>query len=105
MTAPPRRPSPAPAALFATPPPIESPRQRQQAEPEQQDRECVNIGPHVVLHLYADGTAGAESPLRTATWEHMNGLATNELDSLRRKVSILERWVAAKKRESVELKV
>lgn len=73
--------------------------------PKEQSRESLNLWPHVVLHLYPDRTAGAESPLRDADWSRLEQQARERLEQLLKDVGFIERWLATEKRASVELRV
>jgi hypothetical protein len=71
---------------------IDAPAPASRPEPE---RRSLNIWPHVVPHLYPDGTRGAESPLRDATWERLESQARQRRDELAREIEFIDRWIGA----------
>lgn len=85
-----------PTALFVAPASTVSPPEPAgETGPIDPTRESLNIWPHVVLHLYANGTAGAQSPIRDATWERLVLQAQQRAEQLRSELSFIERWLAA----------
>lgn len=101
---PPRRPRVQAPSMFAAAPTVADANERGDVGPIDPTRMSLNLWPHVVLHLHGDGTAGAESPIRDATWERLTLQAQQHAESLRRDLAFIERWLATKKRERVELK-
>jgi hypothetical protein len=97
---PPKRERPEAKPLFTGDPVPPAPKQR--AAP---DRVSLDIAPYVSLHLYADGTATADAPIGIANWKHIEDSARQRAQKMQNDLAFIERWLAAPRRDSVELRV
>ena len=102
-TPPPRRDRPViPTNLFPT---LAAAFERPDPAPTDPVRRSLNLWPYVVIHLYADGTGGAEAPIATARWERVIQSAQDHRDKLQADLEFVEKWLVAKKLNRIDLKV
>ncbi|MGE5608360.1 MAG: hypothetical protein ACM359_03840 [Bacillota bacterium] len=58
----------------------------------------INIGPHTILTIYPDQTAGGEKLIQLPP-EAIERFAHEELEAYRKKVAFIEEWLALPKRD------
>lgn len=72
-------------------------------EPADKDSITIHLDPYMVLHIYKDGTGGAEAPRAIARMDTCESSARRRKQELQKHIDFIDRWLALPKREKVEL--
>lgn len=89
-----------PTVLFPDAMPNDRGRVKQQREPQ---RRSESLAPHLVIHIYNDGTAGAETILKDREWASIIAAAESRAVRLRAELAFIDQWLTLPRRERIEL--